>query len=101
MPDPTKRPLMIPTTSERGQLWSTGMGLVFLITVSLLAQSQDAINARVDERMLGLVQRMDKLETLVWGMIVAVAANLVAHILNLREQAVRRNLERYGTSQRS
>lgn len=58
---------------------------ISLLAVGLVrAQSQDATNARVDERIHAVDQRVEKIEsTLSYGM-AALIANLVAHLFQIR-----------------
>lgn len=70
---------------------------VFLVAlcaagVHLWAQSQDSVNARLDERLNSLAYRVEKLETSQTYGLGALIANLVAHILQIRGQKGQRRL---------
>ncbi len=73
--------------SECIQLWVVGFGFTFLLSVSSIAwaQTQDAINATLIERIAGLTLRLDRIETYISAIIVATLANLIAHVLDIRE----------------
>lgn len=77
-------------SSDQWQMWITCAGLFYLVTVVAFAQSQDAINATVFERMANIASRLDKIETYLTATIVALISNLVAHIVNIKTQRNRR-----------
>jgi len=78
----TKDPPM--TNSDRAQLWLVGFALVFILTVVLAGQSQEAINATLVERMAGITLRLDRIDNYQTATIVALVSNLIAHIISIR-----------------
>lgn len=70
--------------ADKIQLWCTGFGLIFLLTVVLLAQSQETINATVSERLTYINLRLDRIEGYLTATIVALISNLVAHVVSIQ-----------------
>lgn len=77
-------------SSDKWQMWISCCGLMYLVTVVAFAQSQDAINATVFERMANIALRLDKIENYITAMIVALVSNLIAHIVSIKTQRNRR-----------
>lgn len=78
--------------SDVAQLCLVGFGLVFLLVVTAVtaAQTQDAINATLFERVASFGVRLDRLETYMTAAIGALAANFLAHLVQIRSQTGRR-----------
>lgn len=76
--------------SDIVQLYLVGGALVFLVVACALtafaAQSQDAINARVDQQIIAIMWRLDRLENYLTASLVALVANFVAHVIQIRTQ---------------
>lgn len=74
--------------SDLCQLAILGGALLGLTTFVLLAQSQDAINATIIERMNGFEFRLGRIENLFYGLMVAQAGNIGVHVyeITLRKQ---------------
>lgn len=75
--------------TDIAQLYLVGTALVFLAFVfvtGVFAQSQDAINATLFERINGIVFRLDRLENYTTAAILALIANFFAHLIQIREQ---------------
>lgn len=77
------------------QLYLVGFGLVFVLWVSATAwaqvpPSQEAINATLFERLNGIVFRIERVENFLAAAIVALIANFVAHLVQIRNQSARR-----------
>ena len=74
-----------------------GFGLVFLVTaltVTLLGQSQDTINAALTGRIDLLMFRLDRLENYTTAALVALIANFIAHVVQIRTQQLERRSRR-------
>lgn len=80
------------------QLYLVGFALLFVFVVSAggWAQSQDAINATLFERLNGITFRLDRLENMTSAAIVALIANFIAHLVQIRTQRVRRERRHDG-----
>ena len=78
------------------QLYLVGFALMFVLFVSVgaWAQTQDAINATVFERLSGINFRLERLESLNTAALVALVANFIAHILQIRSQSSKRRDEK-------
>lgn len=64
--------------------------LLIGFALHLSAQSQDAINARIEERVAALIERVQKLETAQNYGLGALALNLGAHLVQIRTLSRRR-----------
>ena len=67
--------------------------MVFAATVFVMGQvpmTQDGINATIFERMAGILTRLDRVESYLTAAIVALIANSIAHVINIRSSHVRR-----------
>lgn len=76
--------------SDKVQLWCVGFGLVFMLTIVVSGQSQEAVNATLFERINGITHRLDTIERYLTATIVALISNLIAHIASIRSQQRRR-----------
>jgi hypothetical protein len=77
--------------SDITQLYLAGFGVAFLLVVSvqsLASQpvSQEAINATIFERINGITYRLDQLEYYVKAAILALIANGIAHVVQIKTQ---------------
>lgn len=68
------------------QLWATGFGLIFLLTIVVLGQSQDYLNGSMAAQINALTNRVDHIESYMMALVVATISNLIAHIINIRGQ---------------
>lgn len=58
-------------------------GFVYPVA-SIWAQSQDAINATFAERVINLSTRLDKLENMVYGVLVLLAGQIASQVVNIK-----------------
>ena len=75
--------------AEIAQLYLVGFALVFLVTVTGVGQatqSQDSINATLFERLNTVMWRLERLENYTTAAILALVANFVAHLVQIRTQ---------------
>lgn len=75
------------------QLYLVGFGLMFFVLVvsaAALAQTQDAINATMFERLQGILFRLDRIEAYMNAGIIALVLNFIAHLVQIRGQSSRR-----------
>jgi hypothetical protein len=74
------------------KLWMVGFSLIFLVSVVTLGQTQDYINASVHERLNAMNYRLDKIENYVTASILALIANFIAHLVDIKARKTgRRN----------
>jgi hypothetical protein len=74
------------------KLWMIGFSLIFLVSVVTLGQTQDYINATVHERLNSMNYRLDKIENYVTASILALIANFIAHLVDIKSRKTgRRN----------
>lgn len=69
---------------EAGLVQIACLMLAIGFMLHLSAQSQDAINARIEERVAALIERVQKLETAQNYGLGALALNLGAHLVQIR-----------------
>lgn len=53
-------------------------------TMNAWAQTQDAINATVAQQVMYLGQRLDKIDSMINAVLVALVVNFIAQIINIR-----------------
>lgn len=67
-----------------GLLATAAIVAAFWPAVSAFAQTQDAINATLTEQIKGVVLRIDKIDSMINAVLIALVINFIAQVVQIR-----------------